>query len=187
MNIVVYCGASEGKNENYQLAARTLGQWIAEQGHTLIYGGGKVGLMGKIADAVLASGGQVVGVIPTFLKEREIAHPHLSELHVVKDMSERKQKMLALGDACIALPGGPGTLEEIIEAVSWARVGQNENPCIFYNVNGYYQGIQAFFDLMVMEQFLTVKDRKKILFAEEISEIENFIINDEALAIQRHS
>lgn len=102
-------------------------------------------------------------------------------------MSERKQKMLELGDACIALPGGPGTLEEIVEAVSWARVGQNDNPCIFYDVNGYYQGIRAFFDSMVTEKFLTATDRKAVLFAEELTEIETFIENYQTPEIRKYS
>lgn len=186
LNIVVYCGASLGANAQYKQAAVTLGTWIAENNHALVYGGGKVGLMGIIADTVLQAGGKVIGVIPTFLQEREIAHTDLTELHVVETMSERKQKMLALGDACIALPGGPGTLEEIIEAVSWARVGQNDCPCIFYNIADYYEQLQHFFDWMVHEEFLSLADRHNILFAHSVDEMAQFITEYTPPAVRQY-
>lgn len=175
MNITVYCGASLGLDPLHQQATKALGKWIAEQNHTLVYGGGKAGLMGLIADSVLENGGKVVGIIPTFLKEREIAHTGLSEMIVVESMSERKAKMIELGDAYIALPGGPGTLEEIAEVISWARIGQNNNPCILFNSNGYYQHLQGFFDNMVAQGFLTQADREKTLFSDDLAEIEHFI------------
>ncbi|MGM0213969.1 TIGR00730 family Rossman fold protein [Enterococcus sp. AZ109] len=175
MNIAVYCGASVGNEPVYSENAQTLGTWIVENNHRLIYGGGKAGLMGVMADTVLAKGGSVIGVIPTFLQQRELAHPNLDELIVVETMAERKNQMLAAADVCIALPGGPGTLEEISEAISLARVGQNDSPCIFYDTNDYYHLLQDFFDKMVAANFLSANDRKKILFAHSIQEIEEFI------------
>ena len=175
LNIVVYCGASAGSQLAYQQAAVELGNWLAAAGHTLVYGGSKIGLMGTLADTVLADGGQAIGVLPTFLKDKEIAHPKLSALYVVDTMAERKQKMLALSDACLALPGGVGTLEEIIEAISWARVGQNDRPCIFFDAADYYQTLRLFFDQMVTEEFLSASDRAQIYFAGSTAEIERLI------------
>lgn len=175
MHIVVYCGTNNGKNGNYRKAALALGTWIAQQNHQLVYGGGKSGLMGTLADTVLENGGQVVGIIPTFLRDREIDHPNLTELRVVETMSERKQMMLQLSDVCIALPGGPGTLEEISEAISWARIGQNTNPCIFFDVDHYYRPLQTFFDQMVSENFLNSEDRQNILFTDSIATLQNYL------------
>ena len=186
MNIVVYCGASEGNSPIFKAAAVNLGEWIAQNGYTLVYGGGKVGLMGLIADTVLANGGEVIGVIPSFLVDRELAHPNLTTLEIVDTMSTRKAKMLKLGDACIALPGGPGTLEEITEVVSWARVGQNDNPCIFLDVNGFYQPVKAMYDSMVDNGFLTQADRDKTLFSDSLSEIDGFIGSYEAPGVRQY-
>ncbi|MCC9854856.1 TIGR00730 family Rossman fold protein, partial [Streptococcus agalactiae] len=136
MRITIFCGASTGENPVYSEKTVALAQWMAQNKHALVYGGGKVGLMGVMADTVIANGGYTTGVIPTFLRDREIAHENLSELIIVNNMPERKAKMMLLGDAFIALPGGPGTLEEISEVISWSRIGQNDNPCILYNVNG---------------------------------------------------
>lgn len=177
MNIAVYCGASYGKNNAYQEAARKVGKWIAEKNNRLVYGGGKAGLMGVVADEVLKHNGEVIGIIPTFLAERELSHPRLTSLETVDSMSERKNKMIALGDCYIALPGGPGTLEEISEVISWARVGQNQNPCILFNQNGYYNSLARFYDEMVEEGFLTKEDRERILFSDSLEEIEAFILN----------
>src|SRR5699024_3590593 len=114
---------------------------------------------------VLEHGGEVIGVMPTFLIDREIGHPGISEMRVVKDMSERKAYTVEKGDAFIALPGGPGTLEEISQVLSWARVGENDGPCVLYNVNGYYNSLEKFFDEMVSEGFLSKSDRDKTLFS----------------------
>lgn len=175
MKIAVYCGAACGNNPVYQEAAIAFGQWIGRNGHQLVYGGGNVGLMGELADAVMASGGQVVGVMPQFLIDREIAHDQLTELIKVETMSQRKQMMLDRSDVCVALPGGPGTLEEIVEAISWLRVGQSSNPCLFLNVNHYYDGIQVFYQHMVNEGFLTLEDYQRIGFVECFEEIEDFV------------
>lgn len=186
MNIAVYCGASLGTNELYVEAARSLGKWIAQNGHTLVYGGGKAGLMGVIADEVLSHNGQVIGIIPTFLVDRELSHPNLTRLEVVQSMSERKNKMIELGDCYIALPGGPGTLEEISEVISWARIGQHQNPCVLFNVEGYYNKLQAFYDDMVTNGFLTEADQKGMLFSSSFEEIEHYIANYTPLMVRTY-
>lgn len=175
MNIIVYCGASEGNSPLYSAAAESLGKWMAAQHYGLVFGGGKVGLMGKLADTVKAHGGHAIGVMPQFLADREIAHQGLDELIIVDSMAERKAAMLEKGDVCLALPGGPGTLEEITEMVSWARIGQNPNPCVFWNVNGYYNKIEAFYNQMVEEGFLTQTDRDLICFTDNYDELKQFV------------
>lgn len=186
MNVTVYCGASDGNQPAYRQAAMQLGEWIAKNGHTLVYGGGKVGLMGVVADTVLKNGGTVIGVMPNFLVDREISHPGLTVLHQVESMTERKSKMIELGEVFIALPGGPGTLEEITEVVSWGRIGQNNHPCVFFDVNHYYQAVQNMYDTMVNEAFLTQSDRDKILFSDDLVTIESFIANYEAPIVRTY-
>lgn len=175
MKITVYCGASVGNNVAHQQAAIALGQWIAARQYTLVYGGGNAGLMGLLANTVLENGGKVIGIMPTFLQERELAHTGLTEMITVRSMPERKSKMIELGDVYIALAGGPGTLEEITEVISWARIGQNNNPCILFNSDGYYEPLKAFFDNMVVQGFLTQTDRDKTLFSADLGEIGAFI------------
>lgn len=186
MKVTVYCGASLGHKDIYQTKARELGQWLAHNGHDLVYGGGKIGLMGLIADTVLANGGYAIGVIPSFLRDREIAHSDINELIVVDDMPSRKAKMVELGDTFIALPGGPGTLEEITEVISWSRIGQNDGPCILYNVSGYFDRLQDQYDDMVREGFLSQADRDKILFSDNLVEIEEFIKTYQAPKIRKY-
>ena len=137
-SIGIFCGSSAGEHPLYLDTARLVGRTLAQQGLALVYGGGKVGLMGAVADAALEAGGVVIGVMPRGLVEREIAHRGLTELHVVEDMHERKTKMAALADGFIALPGGAGTLEEIFEQWTWAQLGIHEKPCAFLNIKGYY-------------------------------------------------
>ncbi|WP_300410991.1 TIGR00730 family Rossman fold protein [Lagierella sp.] len=186
MNITVFCGASLGNDEIYQEKTIELGLWMVKNGHSLVYGGGKVGLMGVIADTVLENGGKVIGVMPTFLIEREICHGNLAELITVDNMSDRKTYMVENGDAFIALPGGPGTLEEISQVISWARVGQNDGPCILYNVNGYYDHLESFYNNMVQEGFLSLEDREKTLFSDNLNEIEDFIKNYSKPAVRQY-
>ncbi len=175
MNITVYCGANFGKKSIYKDSAIHLGEWIADNKYNLVYGGGNVGLMGALADSVLKCGGEVIGVIPEFLRQRELAHETISELIVVETMTERKNKMIELGDCYIALPGGTGTLEEIAEVVSWSKLGKNDNPCIFLNIDGYYEHLEKFFDNMVSEHFFGSEYREKILFTDSFDEIDKFI------------
>ena len=177
MKITVFCGANNGKSELYKENAIELGKWIANKNHTLVYGGGKIGLMGVIADTVLENSGEVIGIMPQFLVDREISHTGITKFVIVDDMSERKTQLVDLGDVFIALPGGPGTLEEISQVISWVRVGKKDAPCILMNVNGYYDFLEQYFDKMVEEGFLTNEDRKRTLFTASIKEMEEFIAN----------
>ena len=186
INIAVYCGASVGNNENFSLAAKELAAWITQQGHTLVYGGGKVGLMGVIADEVLHLGGEVIGVIPIFLAGHERSHPNIQQLEVVESMTDRKNRMIELADVFVALPGGPGTLEEIAEVISWARIARHDKPCILMNVDGYYDPLQAFFEQMVECEFLGKDDMDIMLFTESLSEIEQYIENYEPIAARKY-
>jgi hypothetical protein len=138
-SICVYCGSSAGNDPAFLAEAGRAGTLIAEAGLTLVYGGGRVGLMGQVADAALAAGGKVVGVMPADLVAQEIAHTGLTELVVVQSMHERKWKMAELADAFLSLPGGPGTFEEFVEQWTWALLGFHAKPCGFVNVGGYYE------------------------------------------------
>jgi len=142
--IAVYCGSRFGDSPVFEQAARAIGHAIGAAGDTLVYGGGRVGLMGAAADATLAAGGRVVGVIPQALMDREVGHRGLTELHVVQTMHERKQLMATQADAFVALPGGIGTLEELYEMWSWQQLGYHDKPVALLNVDGYYDALLAF-------------------------------------------
>ena len=175
MNITVYCGASAGSEPIYAQKASELGQWLAAHGITLVYGGGRTGLMGKLANAVLANGGKAIGVIPEFLKTAEEVHTGLTQLITVDTMSQRKDTMLQMGDAFIALPGGAGTLEEIAEVMSKVSLKQLDAPCILYNLNGYYNGLKTLLDHMI-ETGLSTKERQEgIWFAENLEQIKQIL------------
>jgi uncharacterized protein (TIGR00730 family) len=152
-SISVFCGSSLGSNKIYEEAARSTGETLVRAGLRVVYGGGNVGLMGVLADSVLAAGGEVIGVIPRALMEREVGHLGLTKLHVVETMHERKQLMASMSDAFLALPGGPGTLEEIFEQWTWAQLGIHAHPCGFLNVNNYFGPLRAMIDHMVAEGF----------------------------------
>lgn len=158
----VFCGSSSGSRASYARHAQELGRALAERQFTLIYGGGRVGLMGTIADAALARGGKVIGVIPRALSEREVAHEHLSELHVVHSMHERKARMADLAQAFIGLPGGFGTLEEFCEVLTWAQLRLHSKPCLLLNVDGYYDPLLAFLDHAVREGFVHPEHRQLV-------------------------
>lgn len=143
-SVAVYCGSRFGDTPVFADAARALGDLIGHSGATLVYGGGRVGLMGTVADAVMAAGGQVVGVIPQALMDREVGHAGLTELHVVQTMHERKQLMAERADAFISLPGGIGTLEELYEVWSWQQLGYHDKPVALLNVDGYYDALLEF-------------------------------------------
>ena len=153
-SVCVFCGAAEGSNPAYAEAACALGQAMAERGLGLVYGAGNVGLMGVLADAVLAQDGRAIGVIPEKLVDRELAHQGLTDLHVVATMHERKAKMHELCDAYIALPGGIGTMEEFFEAVTWRQLGYHDKPIALLNVGGFYDGVMSFFKTMQRDDFL---------------------------------
>ncbi|MDT3762177.1 TIGR00730 family Rossman fold protein [Priestia filamentosa] len=161
--IAVFCGSSNGATDLYIKEAKKLGEEIARRDISLVYGGASVGVMGAVADSVLKFGGHVIGVMPTFLEEREIAHKNLSELIVVESMHERKAKMAELADGFIALPGGPGTLEEFFEIFTWAQLGLHQKPCGLLNINEYYTPLVSLFNHMTEEQFLQEKYRTMVL------------------------
>lgn len=144
MNIIVYCGASKGNREEYENSAIQLDEWIAKNDNTLVFSGGNARLIGILVNTVIHNNGKTIGVMTTFLQQKELAPDKLDELIIVESISEIKETILNKGDVCIALPRGPGTLEEITEVVSWTRVGQNNNPCIFFNTNDYYSLIEQF-------------------------------------------
>jgi len=164
-DICVFCGASAGSDPAYAEAARALGQAMASRGLGLVYGAGNIGLMGVLADAVLAEGGRAVGVIPQKLVDRELAHQGLAKLHVVATMHERKAKMHELSDSYIALPGGIGTMEEFFEAVTWRQLGYHDKPVALFNVGGFYDGIDGFFETMQRDGFLH-SDHRDLFFME---------------------
>jgi uncharacterized protein (TIGR00730 family) len=163
--ISVFCGSSPGARPAYGQAAEELGRLLVEQGIGLVYGGGRVGLMGRLADAVLEEGGEVVGVLPEALVAKEIGHPGLSDLRVVGSMHERKALMAELSDAFVALPGGLGTVEELFEVYTWAQLGLHRKPCALLDVDGYYEGIASFLAHAVEERFLR-EDHRAMLIVE---------------------
>jgi uncharacterized protein (TIGR00730 family) len=168
--ICVFCASSTGRDAAYLEAARQLGRAIAAAGYGLVYGGATAGTMGVIADAVLAGGGPVFGVIPRMLVDREIGHPGLTELLVVETMHERKAAMAERADAFVALPGGYGTLDEFIEVLTWAQLRIHTNPCVLLNVNGYYDGLLAFLDSAVNAGFLRPENRSLVQVAQSVAE-----------------
>jgi uncharacterized protein (TIGR00730 family) len=153
--VCVFCGSNVGRNPAYQQAAVAVGTALAKAGLKLVYGGGKVGLMGAVADAAIAAGGDVAGVMPRALVEREIAHAGLSDLHVVETMHQRKTMMADLADAFIALPGGAGTLEEFFEQWTWAQLGIHAKPCGLLDVKDFFQPLLMLIEKIVAEGFLT--------------------------------
>ena len=161
--LCVFCGSSTGNQRAYSDAAGALGAVLAERGIGLVYGGGNVGLMGVIADAVMAAGGKVIGVIPQSLANREIAHTGITELRVVDSMHARKAMMAELADAFIAMPGGVGTFEEFFEVVTWTQLGLHRKPCGLLNVNGFYAPLAAFIDQAVTEGFIKPVHRAAIV------------------------
>ncbi|MFE4896818.1 LOG family protein [Peribacillus butanolivorans] len=161
--LAVFCGSSRGASNVYLDAAKKLGKELAKRNITLVYGGACVGIMGAVADSVLEAGGKVIGVMPSFLEKREISHKNLTELIVVDSMHERKAKMAELADGFIALPGGPGTLEEFFEIFTWAQLGLHHKPCGLLNINHYYDPLVALFNHMSDEQFLHEKYRSMAL------------------------
>ena len=171
MNITVYLGASVGNDPAFLPAVQELGNWIGANGHALVYGGSKSGLMGALADSVLEAGGHVTGVEPSFFIEAEFQHDGIDDLIVTSDMAERKAKMIELGDAFIAFPGGTGTLEEISEIMSKVSLKQLAAPCILYNLNGYYDHLKALLAHMIDMGLSTPERQEGIYFAEMLDDI----------------
>lgn len=169
--ICVFCGSRPGDDPAFVSAARHVGATFAARGITLVYGGGRVGLMGALADGALAAGGTVIGVIPSDLVAREIAHPGISELVVVGSMHERKQRMAELADAFIALPGGAGTLEELFEQWTWAQLGMHRKACGVLNVAGYWNDLAALVATMAARRFVSQEHADMLLVRGELEEL----------------
>ena len=172
MNLTVYLGANSGNDPSLRQAVRELGAWIGTSGNTLVYGGSKNGLMGELAESVLSSGGLVIGVEPQFFLDAGYEYDALTTLIVTRDMTERKAKMIELGDAFIAFPGGTGTLEEISEVMSKVSLGQLDAPCILYNLNGYYDHLEAQLEHMIALGLSSVDRQRGIHFAGTLEEIQ---------------
>ena len=169
--ITVFCGSSSGTDEVYEIEAGKLGKILAEKNIELVYGGANVGLMGAVANGVLSYGGKVIGVLPRFLEEKEIAHKGLTELHLVETMHERKTKMHELCDGVIALPGGLGTLEEFFEMLTWGQLGLHEKPMGVLNINGYYDELIRLLHSMVAKGFLKATDRDMVLISDKVDDL----------------
>ena len=160
--VCVYCGSGPGIDPAYAQAARTLGRTMAEESIELVYGGGSIGLMGIIAQSILDHGGRVTGIIPEFLKEREVMLDDVQELIVTQDMHERKRKMFDSAHAFVALPGGIGTLEELVEMLTWAQLGRHKKPILLANINGFWNPLQVLLDHMRKEEF--IRSGMEVLF-----------------------
>ena len=175
MNITVYLGANAGNDPALKEAVRALGAWIGNAGHALIYGGSKSGLMGELAESVLNAGGKVTGVEPQFFIDAGFEYNAITTLIVTKDMAERKAKMIELGDAFIAFPGGTGTLEEIAEVMSKISLGHLNAPCILYNLNGYYNGLKELLAHMIQKGLSSEERQRGIDFVETLEGIQSII------------
>jgi uncharacterized protein (TIGR00730 family) len=170
-SICVFCGASSGRDAAYAAAATRVGDTLARRGIQVVYGGGRLGLMGAVADAALAADGAVVGVIPRGLVDRELAHPGLTELRVVDTLHERKAQMAELADAFLALPGGLGTLEELAEVLSWAQLDLHAKPIGLLDVGGYFGALEAFLDHAVAEGFIAERHRRLLLRDDDLERL----------------
>lgn len=166
MNICVFCGSGTGRNSVYADAAHALGKLMVQHQSTLIYGGGNIGLMGIVADAVMADGGKVIGVIPDFLMQKEVGHKGLTQLEVVGSMHERKRRMADLANAFVALPGGWGTLDELAEILTWRQLGLVKAPVAILNTNHYFDTLLKQMEVMVTEGFLSAQNLADLLVAE---------------------
>ena len=171
MNIAVYCGSSSGNDPRYAQAARTLGSWIGENGHTLVYGGAGKGLMGILADSVLEAGGKVTGVLPKVALIRERMHERLTTYFETSTMAERKTKMIELADAFVALPGGIGTLDEITEVMTLMSLGIKKAPVVLYDTDGYYQPLKAVLDNIVNKEFGRREYFADVLISDDIGKV----------------
>jgi len=170
-SLCVFCGSSHGNSTAFTVAARELGEAIATRGIELIYGGSHVGLMGVIADAALAKGGKVIGVLPRFMSDKELAHTGITKLHLVDTMHERKRLMAELSEGFVALPGGFGTFEEIFEAITWAQLHLHRFPCALLNVDGYYDALEVFLRGSVAKGFVKPEQFESLIVAKSVNEL----------------
>jgi hypothetical protein len=183
--VCVYAGSSPGADPAYRAATEALARTLVERDIGIVYGGGDVGLMGVLADTALAQGGEVVGVIPRSLVEKEVAHGGLTELRVVGSMHERKATMAALSSAFVALPGGIGTLEELVEVYTWTQLGLHDKPCALLNAGGYFDHLIAFLDHAVAERFLRPEHRDLLVVADEPAELVDRLERFEAPGLEK--
>ena len=170
-SIAIFCGSAPGKDSVFVENARKVGETLAAQGKTLIYGGGRSGLMGVVADSTLAAGGRAIGVMPESLAKYELAHPHLTELYIVENMHARKIKMSELAEGFIALPGGSGTLEEIFEQWTWAQLGIHSKPCAFLNVDGFYDDLLKFLKMTTDKGFTHARFTDSLIVSDSVKAI----------------
>ena len=170
-SVCVFCGSAPGARPSYSRAAEDLGRELAHRGITLVYGGGRLGLMGIVADATLNAGGRVIGVIPRMLIEREAAHSKLTQQHVVTTMHERKTLMADMSDAFIGLPGGMGTFDELVEIVTWAQLGLHAKPVVLANIENYFAPMYAMLDYAVAEKFVTAESRARWRNADSVTHV----------------
>jgi uncharacterized protein (TIGR00730 family) len=177
-SVCVFCGSAPGARPSYSQAARDMGAALAQAGLTLVYGGGKLGLMGIVADAVLAAGGRVVGVIPRMLIERECAHPNLTTQHVVDTMHERKTLMADMSDAFVGLPGGMGTFDELVEIVTWAQLGLHAKPVVLANIEGYFKPLYGMLDYAVQERFVSAESRARWRNADSVADVMHILVKE---------
>jgi uncharacterized protein (TIGR00730 family) len=185
-SVCVYCGSSIGAKAIYAERAAALGTRLARDGLVVVYGGGDVGLMGVVADAALAAGGEVIGVIPEQLVGWEVAHRGLTRLDVVSSMHERKARMFDLSDAFVALPGGFGTLDEMFEMLTWRQLGLGTKPCAFLDVDGFYAPLMAMIDRMVTEGFLRTEHRDELWHGEQIDPLLDWMRDAPRLPASKH-
>lgn len=170
-NLAVFCGSGDGYNESYREQAYQAGKMLAEKDIHVVYGAARIGIMGAVADGALHAGGKVTGVIPDFLRNKEIAHDQLTELIVVNTMHERKLKMYELCDGVMILPGGWGTMEEMFEMLTWGQLGMHEKPIGILNINGYYDALNAFNSTMVEEGFLDECTRSILMYSDTLEDL----------------
>lgn len=175
MNICVFCGSAAGQNPVYASTAQCFGKLLAEHGHSLVYGGGNIGLMGLVADAVLENHGKVIGIIPSFLAEREVAHKGLTQLEIVGTMHQRKMRMAELAQAFVALPGGWGTLEEVAEILTWKQLGLIPQPVMLLNTNNFFNPLLGQMRFMVEEGFLRSENLAQLSIAQHPEEVFSMI------------
>ncbi|MBU4612783.1 TIGR00730 family Rossman fold protein [Achromobacter sp. GG226] len=184
-SLCIYCGSNPGNSPVFLESARTFGTLLGERGIRVVYGGASIGVMGAVADAALAAGGEVIGVIPQALVDREVAHHGLTELIVTTSMHERKAKMAELSDAFVALPGGVGTLEEIFEIWTWSQLGLHTKPCGLLNVAGYYDSLATFLDNTVSHGFVNATHRRMLMTAESGEELLTAYASYEAPVVKK--
>ena len=170
-SLCIFCGSSSGSKPEYAVAAAAMGRLLAKRGVRVVFGGGNVGLMGVLADAALAAGGEVVGVIPQMLVDKELAHRHVTDLRIVGSMHERKALMAELSDAFVALPGGLGTYEELFEVLTWAQLHIHHKPCGCLNVLGYFDPLARLLDHAVAEGFLRGEQRRLLVMAADLGDL----------------